>query len=53
MVKLKDDLCKKTSKLLVVSEKLRKAIFEQDAATAKKNTTSKTLKMTQMELADV
>jgi hypothetical protein len=53
MVKFKDNLGKKPSKLLVVSEKLREAIFEHNAAIVKKNTTSKTLKTTQKELAGV
>ena len=50
MVKLKEDLSKTKSKLVNVSEKLREAVFGQDAATAKEKTTSKTLKTTQKEL---
>ena len=52
MVKLKEDLSKTKSKLVNVSEKLREAVFGQDAATAKEKTTSKTLKSTQKELGN-
>lgn len=52
VVKLEEDLSKTKSKLVNVSEKLREAVFGQDAATAKEKTTSKTLKTTQKELGN-
>ena len=52
VVKLEEDLSKTKSKLGNVSEKLREAVFGQDAATAKEKTTSKTLKTTQKELGN-
>jgi vacuolar-type H+-ATPase subunit I/STV1 len=53
MAKLEDDLSKSKSKLLDVSEKLRVAIFDQDAATDKVKTTSNSLKANKKELAKV
>ncbi len=53
MAKLKDDLSKSKSKLSNVSEKLRVAIFDQDAATDKVKTTSNSLKVNKKELVKV
>jgi hypothetical protein len=52
VVKLEEELSKTKSKLTHVFEKLREAVFGQDAATAKEKTTSKTLKTTQKELGN-
>jgi ABC-type transporter Mla subunit MlaD len=53
MAKLEDDLSKSKSKLSDVSEKLRVAIFHQDAASDKVKTTSNSLKVNTKELAKV
>jgi hypothetical protein len=53
MAKLKDNLSKSKSKLSDVSEKLRVAVFDQDAATDKVKTTSNSLKANKKELVKV
>jgi hypothetical protein len=53
MAKLEDDLSKSKSKLSDVSEKLRVAIFDQDATSNKVKTTSNSLKVNTKELAKV
>ena len=53
VVKLEENLSKTKSTLANVSMKLCEAVFGQDAATAKKKTTSKTWKTTQKELGNV
>jgi hypothetical protein len=52
MSKLEDDLAKTRAKLTNVSETMRKAIFERNAAFVKKKTASETIRTTKKELAN-